>query len=48
VAKVQPPGVVTGRYGSLGEVFYLSEPFWPLNTALFVSDFHGNHPRFLG
>lgn len=31
-AKVSGPGVVTGRYGTLGEVFYVEEDFWPLNT----------------
>jgi len=46
-AKVQAPGVVTGRYGTLGEVFYVTEPFWPLNTALYVRDFKGNDPRFV-
>ncbi len=43
---VSPPGVVTGRYGTIGELFYLEGPFWPLNTTLFVRDFHGNDPRF--
>lgn len=46
-AKVKAPGVVTGRYGTLGEVFYISEDFWPLNTALYVRDFKGNDPRFV-
>jgi type I restriction enzyme, S subunit len=46
-AKIQPPGVVTGRYGTLGEVFFVEQPFWPLNTTLYVSDFHGNDPRFV-
>ncbi len=45
--KVQPPGVVTGRYGTLGEVFFVEEPFWPLNTTLFVSDFYDNDARFV-
>lgn len=45
--KVDGPGVVTGRYGTLGEVFYLDQPFWPLNTALYVQDFKGNHRRFV-
>lgn len=45
--KVTPPGVVTGRYGSIGEVFYIEENFWPLNTSLWVKDFHGNHPKFI-
>ena len=47
VAMVDPPGVVTGRYGTIGEIFLISEPFWPLNTTLYVRDFHGNDPRFI-
>jgi len=47
VAKVCSPGVVTGRYGTLGEVFYLDKDFWPLNTTLYVRDFKGNDPLFL-
>ena len=43
-AMVKGPGVVTGRYGTLGEVFYVPEDFWPLNTTLYVQDFHGNEP----
>jgi type I restriction enzyme S subunit len=46
-AKVSGPGVVTGRYGTLGHVFYIKEDFWPLNTALYVRDFKGNDPRFV-
>jgi type I restriction enzyme S subunit len=46
-AKATAPGVVTGRYGTLGEVFYLDEDYWPLNTALYVTDFKGNDPRFV-
>ena len=45
--KAKAPGVVTGRYGTLGEVFYLEEDYWPLNTALYVIDFKGNRPRFV-
>ncbi len=45
-AKTKGPGVVTGRYGTLGEVFFIEEDFWPLNTALYVQDFKGNDPRF--
>jgi type I restriction enzyme S subunit len=45
-AKAHAPGVVTGRYGSVGVVYYVTDPFWPLNTTLFVSDFHGNDPRY--
>ena len=46
-ARAEPPGVVTGRYGTLGEVFFIEEPYWPLNTALYVVDFKGNNPRFV-
>lgn len=46
-AKVSGPGVVTGRYGTLGEVFYVDEDFWPLNTTLYVRDFKGNDPQFI-
>ncbi len=41
------PGVVTGRYGSTGRLFYIEEDFWPHNTSLYVRDFHGNYPRFV-
>ena len=46
-AKALAPGVVTGRYGTLGEVFYVDRDYWPLNTALYVVDFKGNDPRFV-
>ena len=46
-AKVKGPGVVTGRYGTFGDVFYVEEDFWPLNTTLYVCDFKGNDPRFI-
>ena len=29
---VEPPGVVTGRSGTIGNVFYIEEKFWPHNT----------------
>lgn len=45
--KIEGPGVVTGRSGTLGNIFYLSEDFWPHNTTLYVSDFHGNYPHFI-
>lgn len=46
-AKVRGPGVVTGRYGTLGQVFYVASDFWPLNTSLYVRDFKGNNERFV-
>ncbi|MFN7610003.1 MAG: restriction endonuclease subunit S, partial [bacterium] len=47
VAKAKGPGVVTGRYGTLGEVFYVDQDYWPHNTSLYVIDFKGNVPRFI-
>ena len=45
--KVEPPGVTTGRSGSLGVVQYVAERFWPHNTSLWVKDFKGNDPKFV-
>lgn len=47
VAKVKGPGVITGRYGTIGKVYYVEFDFWPLNTTLYVRDFKGNDPRFI-
>ena len=44
---VPSDGVVTGRYGTIGEVFYCRGPHWPLNTTLYVDDFHGNDKKFV-
>lgn len=46
-AMVKAPGVITGRYGTIGEVFYAAKDFWPLNTTLFVEDFHDNDAKFI-
>jgi type I restriction enzyme S subunit len=46
-SPISGPGVVTGRYGTIGEVFYIENDYWPLNTTLFVSDFKGNCPLFI-
>lgn len=41
------PGVVTGRYGTVGGVFWVDEPYWPLNTSLYVADFMQSDPRWV-
>ena len=46
-AKVNESGVVTGRYGTIGSVFFSDVPFWPLNTSLYVNDFKGNDKKFI-
>jgi type I restriction enzyme, S subunit len=40
------PGVVVGRKGTLGSVYFLMAPFWAHDTTLWVKDFKGNDPRF--
>ncbi|HLS30830.1 MAG TPA: restriction endonuclease subunit S [Flavobacteriaceae bacterium] len=45
--KVEGPGVVTGRSGTLGKVHYVESNYWPLNTALYVQDFKNNNPIYL-
>lgn len=44
---VEGPCVITGRYGTIGKVFYSSNSCWPLNTSLYSCDFNGNNPRFV-
>ena len=46
MANVKAPGVTVGRSGSVGRVTFYAEDFWAHNTALFVTDFHGNDERF--
>jgi type I restriction enzyme S subunit len=45
--KVSGPGVVIGRKGSLGGVYFADGPFWPHDTTLWVKDFKGSDPRFV-
>lgn len=46
LAIVTAPGIVTGRYGTIGEIFYIDEPFWPLNTTLYVKHFKNIIPKY--
>jgi type I restriction enzyme S subunit len=45
--KVEGEGVVTGRYGTLGQMYFIEGKYWPHNTALYVKDFKGNDPRYI-
>ena len=45
--KVEAPGVVIGRSGSIGGGQYIAENFWPLNTTLWVKDFKNHNPRYV-
>lgn len=46
-AMVKGPGVVLGRKGVLGSVFYIEEDYWPHDTTLWVKDFRGHDPHFV-
>ncbi|MEV6794441.1 hypothetical protein AB0M87_21185 [Streptomyces sp. NPDC051320] len=46
VALVKGPGVVIGRYGSVGNVHWVENSYWPHNTTLYVKNFNGNGPRY--
>ncbi len=45
--KVRGPGVVIGRKGTLGKVYFTPENYWPHDTSLWVKDFKGNDPKFI-
>lgn len=45
--KVRGEGIVTGRYGTLGEMHYYNGDYWPHNTALYVTDFKDNVPKYV-
>ena len=47
VAKIHGGGVITGRSGTVGKVFYTEGDYWPLNTSLFSVDTHGNNVIYL-
>ena len=47
-SRAPGPGVTVGRSGaSFGVVAFSRVPYWPLNTALYVTNFHGNDERFV-
>jgi type I restriction enzyme S subunit len=41
------PGVILGRKGVVGSVYFVASDYWPHDTTLWVKDFHGNDPRFV-
>ncbi|AWV98484.1 restriction endonuclease subunit S [Arcticibacterium luteifluviistationis] len=45
--KCSGEGLVTGRYGTLGEMYYINGNYWPHNTTLYATDFKGNFPKYL-
>ena len=47
VWKIKSPGVSTGRSGTIGKVHFIEEDYWPLNTSLYIKEFHGNYEKFI-
>ena len=47
IAKIQGGGVITGRSGTIGKVYYTENDYWPLNTTLFSANTHGNNIVYL-
>lgn len=45
-AKSSAPNLLIGRSGTVGRPQFYDIDIWPHNTSLFVSDFHGNNPKF--
>jgi type I restriction enzyme S subunit len=40
------PGVIMGRKGSLGTIYFSKENYWPHDTTLWSKDFKGNDPKY--
>lgn len=45
--KKDGEAIITGRYGTLGEVYYVKGKYWPHNTTLYSTDFHDNIPKYV-
>lgn len=43
-AKAKGPGVTTGRSGVIGNVYFISGDFWPLNTSLWIKEYLNSNP----
>lgn len=44
---VEGPGVVLGRKGVVGSVYFITSNYWPHDTTLWVKDFKNNDPQFV-
>jgi len=45
--KVKSPGVSTGRSGTIGKIHFIENDYFPLNTSLYIKEFHGNDEKFI-
>ena len=46
IAKCEAPELLIGRSGTVGRPQYYDCAVWPHNTTLFVTNFHGNNPKY--
>jgi type I restriction enzyme S subunit len=46
-ALVRGPGVIVGRKGTAGAVYYIEEDFWPHDTTLYVKEYRASNPRYV-
>jgi type I restriction enzyme S subunit len=47
VAMVKGPGVIVGRKGSVGSVYFRDTDYWPHDTTLWSKDLKGNDAKFV-
>jgi type I restriction enzyme S subunit len=45
--KAKSPGIVTGRYGTIGEFYLIEQDYWPLNTSLYSVNTYKNIVKYL-
>ncbi len=41
------PGVIVGRKGTVGSVYYINSDYWPHDTTLYVKNFRGNFAKYV-
>ncbi len=46
-AMAKGPGIVTGRYGTIGKFTYVESDYWPLNTTLYSIATYENNAKYL-
>jgi len=47
VAYAKGPGVLVGRKGTAGSVYFIDSDYWPHDTTLWVKEFRDNDPRYV-
>ncbi|GHU07080.1 type I restriction enzyme specificity protein [Spirochaetia bacterium] len=47
IAISKAPNVTIGRSGSIGEVNYIQDDFWPHNTTIFIKNINQNNVKYI-